>query len=80
MVLVSCYKIQGFFQDLPAQQPALCCYILLALFREITSNFSQEDTKDTIPAGVSFSGRAVHHRIESCNHSRIFSYANSLRI
>ena len=46
--------IKHFFQDLQAQPPARSCYILLALFREITTKISQANTADGIPDRVGF--------------------------
>ncbi len=43
-----------FLQDLQAQPPARSCYVLLALFREITTSFSLANIADRIPDRVSF--------------------------
>ena len=40
-------------QDLQAEPSTVSCYVLLALFREITTGFSGVNREEQIPAGVS---------------------------
>jgi hypothetical protein len=47
-------RVIYFLQDLQAQPPARSCYVLLALFREITTKISQANTADGIPDRVGF--------------------------
>ena len=51
-----CHEIYHIYilQDLQAQPPARSCYVLLALFREITTSFSHANVADGIPARVGF--------------------------
>ena len=42
-------------QEIQVQPSARTCYVLLALFREITTSFSHVNKEDKIPARVGFS-------------------------